>query len=1742
VQPRVARFAVIVVSLVACAALLVAYRGSFSRALVAATIDAASGYRVAFDTLDLRGDRATARDVTVERLGEPVLRAERVELRYRLRDLLPGGEHRFGLTAFEFDRPRLTLVRHRDGSFNFMARAVPVPQTPLGAGATALVPLRVRGTVRDGEIVLEDRFRVLPESRRLAIGALSGSVAIDSRGASTYHLRANLAADAAQPIVLDGRFDDAAGYGSHRFRGRGLAIAPVVNYFIDNVAARMQGGTARSADVRLYGFARGRGTPLTYHLGGALDLVGGAIKIPGLESPATEMTGRIDLFDAGLAAPSLAAKIGRLDVRVTGGLLDWQHLGFRLGLSAPRATLARIGSLFTFSRALPIAGDARLQTLVEGPVASPLVATRLAVPALAYAIFPVTDVAARVIYYDNAVDVVGLRAVYGGLDVGADGAIALGPQARSQLAIDITGPASRLPYLRELAPGAQIRSTALLAGPIQRLAARGTIAGGGAGTTIDGLFHLDPHGAGTFGPLQIEQAGGSSVAGALYLDPVASRSGFWLDARDAAYAGVAHGPRLPGLAVAAPEFRGRLDGGLAGVGPPSDFGIAGRIGARNLQVGTLRIDAMRGDLLGGIGGFRLGTVAAHGPWGSFAGRGAYVGDGLALDGNYRGSFAQLATLTGNLGGRGPLAGPVALLIDPRRTIVQARGATTPGASLLGVPVDGLSGTLAVTGKRLRIYAASGTVAGGRLVAAGTLDGPQSLGISAAGVATARLHGLLPLAGAGRLAAIGAYGLVGKEARFEGGLALGAGATLDRLPIVGNGDVMLLGRVLRFTGAEAQFGPALGTLAGSVTALGTRTPAYDTHLHLVAARLAPFVTAALPNEDDIAGTLVGDVRVFGKGQAVSLAGSVGIPEGSINGLAIRDAAVDVTLGPGGLAARRGRITVGSTRASFGAFVHGNDAALRLEAPHADLADFNDYFDAGDTLGGQGRFAARFAKSGAAVATNADIAIAGLKYRRFDLGDASARWASQGSKVTGAVAFGGASGRLETAGTLGLAAGAPLPNLLQRSRFDGTARLRGLDLGVWLPALGYQLPVLGRVDADATIAGPLRNPDVRTDATLRGGSIGAFPVDRLVLSASSTLLRTTVTRAELELPALSLAGSGTFGLRPRDAIAFGIHAKSANIGTLANRLAKLGGVSGTAEVDLKVEGTRARPRLTGGFDLEAASLRGVKVPRALGQFNVNGRDVVLSSVEVGFATGTLLLAGSVPLQVSPFALGPAPAPIALELGVKGIDLANFAPLLPTGSKLSGKLDGRVAVGGTAGTPRLNGTLALAGGTLASPYETYPFTNLAATLSFAGNDAKLEALHASAGGGSLDATGTATFPDLVRPGSDATYRIDARAKQLRLNLPAYGFGRIDGTLALAHRPQHVPVVEGKLSLADATIPFAALLIADPGAGNGLDAAPAPPPRAAAANAVALDLTVSAANNVRVRSSNVNIGGRGDLHLGGTTAAPQLDGGFDSTGGTLTYVNTVFRLIDGRVSFSPDLGLIPTLDARAVTHVSNPDPNTIRNVSGTADVTLDVTGPVTNLSIGLSSDPGYDRQQILGLLFSAPALGASNLFGESSGTPTLYGSTSPTGAAPGYVAGRSANPQFSVAQEAFGIANAQFTRTLLAPIETSFAQAVGLSNFNVNVDYSGAVGVTARKVLGKKLNAVYGTSFGFPYRQTFGFEVKPSESTAAQVTVFQTLGATGLTSLTPPSYQGSNLKLGAAQPSAGTTGFSLSLQRLFK
>ena len=1738
------RRVVVALVLVLAGWLAYAFRGPLSRAAIAATIDVATGYRVSFDALSLGSDEAVATGLHVRRGRDPVLDAARFDVVYTLRDLLPGGARRYGLRSIVVDDAAFWIVRHRDGSLN--VGSLPAPASPAASRASAATgaPLRFTARVNGGSLTVLDPYRVYAGSRKIILGHLHVDAGVDTGEYTHYAVRAQLVTEdtlhAPVPFGLAGTIDRARGYGLHHLTIGALPLRDLVNYAMNSRTAHLFAGEAHGIDVEAYALDLGSLQSPGYHVSGGADISGGVLYVPGIIRPLRDLRGRLNVYDGGLAAKNLTGSLADLPLRASGAIYNWSHPSFRLGLVAA-GPLASARTLFGFSEHLPVTGerlDARI--LIEGPVGLPLIFTALRAPSATYANLPLRDVRGELAYYDSTVTLLPIEVSYGAFAVSVRGGVDFNKTADSDLMVDALAPPHSLPYVAQTLPGVPLRVTGTIVGNDLDVEGRGVFDGAGGGDRIAGLFDIDKHGNGMFGPAEIVRSDGTLLAGAFYLNRSANQSGFWLNAHNFLLKGNPTHPTLPGLErLAPPEFDAVLDGAIAGAGTPSSFQLAGRVHAHDLAYGAVKIADVTGAIVGSPADIRLGDVRAQGPWGRFEGRGDYGGGRTALEGTYHGSYQALREFTGDLGAQGSVDGPVALLFDSHRLVVQTRGASSPGARVHGVPIDGLRGTVAIAGKRLDVYAATATLAGGRFAARGTLGGGHALGVSVAGADARALRASGSPLERGSVAAIGDVAYDGTAPIFEGGVAVQNGR-VGKIGVAGDGDVRADASHVALTQASALIGPAYGLVDGSVDGIGRGPIRYALVVRARDVPISPFARLLAPRRHDIAGIVDSTLNVSGTGSGTpSVSGDVAVAEGTFNGQAFSQLRARVGTAGGGVSAQDGSIVVGTTHASFGATLKGGDSTLNLNVPKADLTDFDDLFDTGDTLGGRGRIVGHFVKRGDVVSTDADVAIAGLRYRLFNFGDASAHWASRARLVDATIALAGPAGNLSAKGVLTLPPHEATDRLLQRSSFDGTAQLRGLDLGVWLPLLGYEIPVGGLIDADATLNGPLRSPIVHTDASIVSGHLWKLPVDRASFALDTTLTRTTIRHAEIDLPNVVLSASGSLGFSQTSPVDLALHANSTDVGALALKLyGEQLPLTGAAEVDIHIDGSRAKPRITGGFDLEKAAYRGVAIPRALGELSLQGREVVLSDAEVLFAKGGLYLAGSVPLQISPFGLGPPKAPLELEIAARAIDMTDFGPLLPAGSTLTGTLDGRVALNGTAGDPQLIGDLALTGGAIASPYEKVPLTNMRGSLTFTAKSVTLEAFHVEGGGGTLDLSGHAQVPDLVHLGADSTYAFEAKSKGLRLDLPAFGQGQLDGTLAIAHSPGQLAVLSGNETVQNGVVPFSALLLA--GGGGGGVAGPtipvtgAPPVAAPPRTDLAFNFNVTAGPNMRVRSGNVDIGGRGELALGGTMSAPLLTGHFESTGGTLSYFNTVFRIESATVGFTPDQGVVPSLNAVAITHVINPDPNSFRNPNGTADITLDVTGPVTSMNLQLASDPPYDRQTILGLLLNAPAIGATNLF-----QTTLPGSALPPG-----VAVNRGTGELSVGQEAFGILNAQFTRNLLSPIETQVGGALGLSSLAFNLDYGGGLGVTARKVLGKTVDLIYAQSFTYPYRQSFGFNIKPNPTTAAQVTVFDTLGAQGFGTYGPLSLNSTqpyNQRLILAQPLGGTAGFSFSLQRLF-
>ncbi len=234
---------------------------------------------------------------------------------------------------------------------------------------------------------------------------------------------------------------------------------------------------------------------------------------------------------------------------------------------------------------------------------------------------------------------------------------------------------------------------------------------------------------------------------------------------------------------------------------------------------------------------------------------------------------------------------------------------------------------------------------------------------------------------------------------------------------------------------------------------------------------------------------------------------------------------------------GHVVVGASAVALSAAATRTSAQFAVTAPHLDLADLNDLFDQGDTFAGTGSLALRAHVVGRQiVSTDGSATFSGTRVRRLALGSVTAHWTSSGETIISALQVAGPAGELALTGSV-----APIAE-----RVDLHANLRGLDLASWLPMLGLNVPVTGRLDAQTDLTGTYPDIAMRLHASMFGGTAGPLTVERFDLRATASHGRGTIESAALELPSLSTTGSGTFGLRPGDSLALVLLSTSPDIG--------------------------------------------------------------------------------------------------------------------------------------------------------------------------------------------------------------------------------------------------------------------------------------------------------------------------------------------------------------------------------------------------------------------------------------------------------------------------------------------------------------------------------------------------------------------------------------------------------------------
>ena len=1702
---------------------------------VSRALGVALGYDVRFGEMSLGWSHTTFTNMHVRKNGDPVLDAERVDVDYALRDIFPGGKHRYGFAGVAIDRPTLTLVRHADGSYNFNRGGT--SSSPPATTQTAAEPLLFSARVRDGTIKIVDEVPFERDLAEQSIVGVSIDASVQSNARTVARLDGTLVGRRSQsapigrwPLSVHSMIDYTRGFAMHRFRAGALPLRGMLNFLVHAKIARFDDGVMRNVDVRAYALNISAGKPFAYRLGGGGALDGAQITLEPLAKPVRDLHGPVDLFDDGVTSSDLRGTVAGVPLRIRGGIYDFADVHFRLGIAAD-PQLEQLRTLFTFLRDQPVRGPMHMETLVTATSGEPLIRTVIASPRVYYDKIPLDRAGGTVDYQAGVVSFSGFHTGFGALQATLAGRVAVDqPVAELESYAHVEGPASALPYAQAIADGETIRGDTIIGGSgVNGFRARGTIDSDGAHGSGAGFLAVDERGTGEFGPFLFTRDDGSLLAGAFRLErPIAASAG-WAVAEHYRFAVPQHNAVLPGVSIVGfPPIGGIVDAALVAGGPSSAFALAGHVTMRDARFERVPLGVLSADLGGTFDDMRMRGIRMDGPRGTFRGDGAVARGVFGVRGTYDGSLDDLQPFTGDIAGRGSIHAPVSALVDDRGVTVQTTGAVMGGGSIHGIALGAAAGTMTIAGKAVRIIAGTATLDGAHAVAAAR-NGETA--ISMVGVPAAAFAGSgLPL-DAGRVSVFGLGNFDRPE--FHGSIDLDRGRARG-FPIGGWVDIALDGRTLSIRNGIASLGETYGRLGGRIDDVGGPNFRYalDAGVDLGdVGELIGDLRLPLRYAD---GSFAARVQIAGGPAGPTIAGTVQAPEGSYNGLAFRDGAGRMSVIPGAaIRVDDGRVTIGTTHATFRASVGSGALGIQAASPAANLADFDDYFDQSEVLAGTGALAFSFTNDGHATTSAGQLNLAGTRVRRFPLGTVAGRWSTTGQTIAADLTIAGQAGAMHAAGTIVPAAAGPLDALL-RARFAADLTATGVDLGTFLPALGFTYPVLGRVTANGRAAGVFPRLVIGGHASVAGGQIGPFPVADAEATSQIVGDRVSLESASADLGFVRFTGSGLIGLAPTDPLSLRFHATVPDLAAAARRVQphRTVDVAGALESDAVLSGSIARPQLVAGFDITRPRYGQLLVQRIVGNLESDFHSVKLDSAEFVLNHGSAVVAGELPISLNPAGIGPPQAPLSITADARGVDLAALAPLLPgSGTKLTGTVDGHLALEGTVGAPRVLGTVRLSDASYVSRVETSPISAASAQFVFDGTSVALQALHARVGNGTVDADGRLTLPVAGAP--DQGYAVNITAKGAQLNVPAFGGGTIDGTAQLVSGPRF-PTLSGDVVLTNATIPFAAIFRSG-----------GTPPESAAGGGPAFDLGFNLhadTKNIRIKSPIIDVGASGNIVLTGTLRSPRAAGEFTATrGGVFSTYQRLFRIQDATVTFDPSQGIIPNLDLHATAHVANPDPNPARNAIGSADITVAVTGPADAYTISYSSSPSYSQAQIIALLVDLPLLGSLN-FGANQLPGTLRGAPGESDAflPPGVTPYRTGVTP--IQQEAFSLFNTQLTQRLLSPLENAFGGALGLTDLELTLDYGGRIGYTARQQLSRKhaVFATIGQVLSYPSRTQIGFASRPDPATTISFTYFQQNGTPFYTN----SIFGNTSTVqivNSVQPLSDRQGFSFVLSRTY-
>lgn len=593
--------------------------------------------------------------------------------------------------------------------------------------------------------------------------------------------------------------------------------------------------------------------------------------------------------------------------------------------------------------------------------------------------------------------------------------------------------------------------------------------------------------------------------------------------------------------------------------------------------------------------------------------------------------------------------------------------------------------------------------------------------------------------------------------------------------------------------------------------------------------------------------------------------------------------------------------------------------------------------------------------------------------------------------------------------------------------------------------------GAMDGAFSAFGPVSNLRASLNFNLTDGRVGDHQIRQA--SVSATLQNHAITLRTFHVVPTQgeLVGAGRIDLGGQSDVEFG------GTGLSLDLLRPLFGIrwpiAGALDFTLQLSGNLDDPLIGLSADATDGTIRGVPFDKVSVQaFYRDGQ----LNIEHGLwqwqeQRHKARLTGTVPFDVAQLRFD-ALRPMNMRLELVDSDLSLLGLLTDRVERAEGRLAGEAAITGTVARPHMEGTLTATDGTIKLRGIDPPLTAVAGQIMLSEDSVQVvNRLTARMGEGDVGISGSLTLSNFL----PNQLSLQLTAAGARLEYPQVFIGAIDTDLRITGTAAE-PVVAGTARLSRGDLFVTSL--SDEAAGNGQGRLNP-----------TLNVEIAAGDALWVNVGSLRLQVHGTVRATQTWEQPELAGEVTADRGTFVAFNNTFTLTEGRAAFSPFRGTTPIIDAWAETRTNivrlptttqppgaTPSPGGTQSQVVNARVLLHITGPADDLTLILSSDPPFSRDEIIAGL--ARQVGVTRLLeGES----------------------------------LENVLRAELGNALFGSFGRAVARTFGFEEFAIEYDFSRPLTLRIGKLLIKNLYVTLTSEFAVPRRNVWGLEWRLTSNT---------------------------------------------------